>query len=168
MTNEEDPGGREQTKVAGAFLSPTGTFPAELHTLTEEEADEATAGAEPAAREVSPVTLFWATGLAVAIWSVGVIVVAILIAAVLALGGFGRPDDTGKTLLGYVDLLVLIPAALVGIRAERIWGAVPFVIVLAVAAVIALAATFATEAVPFVFGISIALAVVWWLVRGRR
>ena len=166
MANEEDPNAPEATRVAGAFLGPGGTFPAELHTLSDLPPTDNKP--EAASRRLTPVSAGWATALAVAFWAVGSIVLAIGIGAVLALTDQPKPSEDGAALLGYLDLLLLIPAALVGIRLERIWGVPAFAIVLVAAGVAAVAATLALELTPFILGGSLAIAVAWSLTHARR
>jgi len=77
MGNEDDPESRETSHVAGAFLGPGGTFPAALHTLSDEVREEPRVEAEPTPRKPTPVAIGWAIGLAVAFWALGSIVLAV-------------------------------------------------------------------------------------------
>jgi len=67
------------------------------------------------------------------------------------------------TTLGYADLLLLIPGALTGMRAERTRSWLAFMIVAVVATVIAAVATVVPAVAPFIAGGSIAIAVIWRL-----
>ncbi|MEA2025813.1 MAG: hypothetical protein U9O18_03900 [Chloroflexota bacterium] len=62
----------------------------------------------------------WATGIAVATWALGSIVVAIGIGAILGLSGAAKPSDEAAVTLGLVDLLLIAPGIYLGARAQRL------------------------------------------------
>jgi len=122
----EQKSSRKATRNAGAFLGPGGTFPAAMHTLSDEvpkrptelgaERTDHLADVDAKERQGSQRSTLeavgWATGIAVATWALGSIVVAIGIGAILALSGAAKPSDEAAATLGLVDLVLIAPASI--------------------------------------------------------
>ncbi len=170
------------THNAGAFLGPNGTFPAAMHTLSDEVPKRPTElGAEktghladvdaPERQGSQRSTLEavgWATGIAVATWALGSIVVAIGIGAILALSGASKPSDEAAVALGLVDLLLIAPGIYLGARAQRLGFGWSWLVIGAGASLVAVVATLVPTLTPFVLAGSLAILVAWRLDRRRQ